>query len=490
MILLILIFLNLVFLNSLNCQLEKPEHKIKVIVKLIEVYPIDNKGNPLTDLSKDDFEIYLDKKRMPIEYFERKDLSLEEKKYFMKDIRKKWIFFIDFAHNSVKGIRHAKISLLQFLEKTLKDEDLVSVISYSKYKELKIHTFFSNDKIRISKIIKELGLKEIIGDVEEFGSFWKEEEEEKKEKKMKELKEAEKRIEIRQFSEALRRFAIALRYIEGVKHLILFSNGLPSSFMYGKPSWRDSYQWGDSTIREVYESMAKEFSNSNTLIYSINTEGIPDSFSLSSWFAEQGEHSLARLAQLTGGKYYPPREDLKSVIDDISKSTSFYYVLGFPVEEEMDGKFHKIEVKVKRKGAKVHAPTGYYNPKPFKEYTKYEKFIHLVDVALSERPLMQEVKEIPIEVIPISESMIELKFEIPINEIMPEGVGEIEVAIIFFNGERKIVKLNSKRLSFSSKKEKVLYKEALELSGGAEELRVVIRNLQNGRAVRGVKRTK
>lgn len=505
---------------------EKLKHDIKVIVRLLEVYVTDKNGDLITDLTPSEFFINCDGKPKPISYFEKRKMYYElsqdiktdrkiektEESFFIKPSQGRKIFlFFDFAHNTPRGILRAKEAALHFIDKQISQEDLIGVLSYSLSKKLRVHEFLTKEHKRVRNTIEKISIKDISGGAERYEVFELQESNwgetplgptiERSASKLGELTRKNMKYQLLSFCEIITNLAKSLRTLSGYKHILLFSVGPYSDIIYGenysledKPDVVSSKEihsyFGDSYIRYKWETMAKELASSNCIIYSLNTEGIESSFSLSKGYSSKGEPSLLTLSKITGGKYYPNTNDLKPAVEDISKRTSFYYVLGFPVKEEMDGKFHKIEVKVKRKGAKVHAPTGYYNPKPFKEYTKYEKFIHLVDVALSERPLMEEVKEIPIEVIPISESMIELKFEIPINEIMPEGVGEIEVVIIFFNGEREIVKLNSKRVSFSSKKEKVLYKEALELSGGAEELRVVIRNIQNGRAVRGVKRTK
>jgi hypothetical protein len=347
---------------------------------------------------------------------------------------------------------------------------------------LRVHEYFTNDFLSLSETIKGIGTKEMIGNTAQLQNFWEIEEENED---WKSLRKQEKRYEILNFSHTLKKLAQSLRYIQGTKHVILFSNGLPSKIIYGSPSLRDSYEWGDSALREVFESTAKEFSNANSIIYSVNIEGVPDSFSLSLWVAESGEHSLLRLSQITGGKYYPNTEDLRPAVEDIAKRTSFYYVIGIPVKEEMDGKFHRIEVKVRRKGVRVHAPSGYYNPKPFKEYTEFEKFLHLVDSALSEKPLFGEVKEFPLSLnlIDREKNIFELSFDILKEDYKGE---EGEVFTIFFDSKKEIIKVGRERFRLGEDAESFSYKRVIEIPSEAEEIRVVIRDLQNGRAMRGV----
>ncbi len=75
--------------------------------------------------------------------------------------------------------------------------------------------------------------------------------------------------------------------------------------------------------------------------------------------------------------------------------TGSYYVLGYRITEQWDGRFHDIKVKVKRKGCEVRAQSGYFNPKPYGEYTKLEKELHLYDLALNERAFSRMPFSVP-----------------------------------------------------------------------------------------------
>ena len=73
---------------------------------------------------------------------------------------------------------------------------------------------------------------------------------------------------------------------------------------------------------------------------------------------------LSRLALETGGilfdgtKQTPPQ-----IFDQIEKELRSQYVLAFtPPERSRDGKFHKLELKIKQPGMKVRSRSGYYAP--------------------------------------------------------------------------------------------------------------------------------
>jgi VWFA-related protein len=77
-----------------------------------------------------------------------------------------------------------------------------------------------------------------------------------------------------------------------------------------------------------------------------------------------GADSLFRLYNETGGRAIINTNDHKQKIDGIIDDASAYYLLGYTPSRETtaDGKFHKIEVKVKRRGVRVIARQGYWAP--------------------------------------------------------------------------------------------------------------------------------
>jgi VWFA-related protein len=74
--------------------------------------------------------------------------------------------------------------------------------------------------------------------------------------------------------------------------------------------------------------------------------------------------SLRALAEQTGGYAAVNANDLGPAFDRIVERSSHYYVLGYyPPTHPRDGRFHKIEVRVKRPGLNVTARKGYAAPR-------------------------------------------------------------------------------------------------------------------------------
>ena len=77
-----------------------------------------------------------------------------------------------------------------------------------------------------------------------------------------------------------------------------------------------------------------------------------------------GNLVLRRFADETGGRAIFNTNDQASYLDDVIADASAYYLVGYAPERELaDGKFHKIDVEVKRKGVHVVARRGYWAPK-------------------------------------------------------------------------------------------------------------------------------
>jgi VWFA-related protein len=75
---------------------------------------------------------------------------------------------------------------------------------------------------------------------------------------------------------------------------------------------------------------------------------------------EEPDKHLARLAEETGGGYYELRvdDDVNSTFTQIATELHQQYLLGF-TPAALDGKTHKLEVKVKKPGMLVRARRSY-----------------------------------------------------------------------------------------------------------------------------------
>jgi hypothetical protein len=289
--------------------------------------------------------------------------------------------------------------------------------------------------------------------------------------------------------------AHALRYIPGTKHIILFSSGVANVMLYGEhlpktTGKRLGISAGGSIrmlrktamLRSFYESMCKELAASNSPVFPVNTKGKGASHFIARDY--MGDFSLRQMAQLSGGNYFDNIVSYEKITEEIQNITSSYYILGYYIDEKWDGKYHKIKVKVKRKGVNIFGETGYFNPKPFTEYTKTERMLHLIDLALSKKPLLQE---------PLNFPMITLRFlseekpnlvaitKIPSDKINDICRGQQEVVTLFFDRENNIAEMQVTRTSASRLVGgNVYFYSFSSLPPGDYDCRFVIRNMESG----------
>lgn len=515
-------------LQRQNKRKETLQHEVTVTLKLIQVYVTNKDGNPAMDLGIEDFEIYDNKKRMQLTEFEKYTLTLpsdekkpdepkvepkpKEKTQPPEKMTRKFFLFFDFAFNNKPGIEKSKEAALHFIDTQLQQSDEVGIFSYSLLKRLTLHEYLTTEHKKIREVVEGFGVKEVLGRIEnmEAGAWlgaqiFKPASQEARPRNYNpglpsESGSAkrfdpgspvfEQKLQISNFAAKIRDLAKALRYIPGQKHIVLFSSGVPSSILYGVGAPYGSMKAsgrGDSVTLNHYENMIKELSSSNCPIYVLNSEELQSHVYLDEQI--MGNRSLRNLATQTGGKYYEHVYDYAEINEEISTMTGSYYVLGYYIGEKWDGKYHKIKVKVKKKGCKVHAQGGYYNPKPFLKYSKLEKQLHLVDLALIERPLFQDPFHFPLEAIFSAgdeEYNLTLSLKIPSDKLSELSGKKVEIVSLIFDEKDNVVRLKREEMDLSRlPEEEFQHTSQLLIPPGSYKCRVVIRNLETGKSAVG-----
>jgi hypothetical protein len=76
------------------------------------------------------------------------------------------------------------------------------------------------------------------------------------------------------------------------------------------------------------------------------------------------------LAADTGGRRIGLTNDYSKPLEGVMSDASQYYLLGYePRQQAADGRFHRLAVKVARRGVRVIARSGYFAPRPEEIYT-------------------------------------------------------------------------------------------------------------------------
>jgi VWFA-related protein len=502
--------------NSESLQQKKEElalqHEVTVVLKLVQVFVVDENGNPVTDLTIDDFILYDNKELKTITDFEKHLLFRPAEKVDerakeaerpaperapLKSSRmnRKFFLILDLQRNSPKGVKASKEAALHFLDTQIQPSDEVGILSFSQITGLDLHQYLTTDHQKVREAIK--GLKgEIPGGGGGSGGVSPLHREQAQAEKEAGLGQeggiisqipqliqpvidpgwsyAERRSV--DFTAEMREMAKALRYIPGYKNIIFFSAG------FARSMFRDER----TLFFEGFEEMGKELATSSCPVYTINALGETSHFG---GREGSGEYSLKLLSEMSGGKYFEDASHYETIAQEIQNITSNYYVLGYYIDEKWDGEFHKIEVQVKREGCKVYAQGGFYNPKPFTELSDFEKQLHLIDLALSEEPYFQQPVRIPLLALPYSDrkkSNLVLLSELNLDEIQELIKQKTEMITLIINNENMIADSSQGEINFSKIPQKTIYHYSISsLSPGEYQCHLVIRNLNTGKGAVG-----
>ena len=527
--------------------LTKPlQYEVTVVLKLIHVYVTDKKGKPVENLSMDDFSISDNGKPVTLTDFEKHVLQASPATPKTggptepvveistpappppRQANRKFFLYIDFAYNNARGIMKAKKAAFHFLDSDVAFEDEVALLSYSMIKGMVVNEYLTTDHPKIRKALESVGQKDIAGRADEIEQqYWAEAEEGLRDGTGavgEVLETTFLRLESKKiaqtFLQRMTALAKALRFIPGQKQFIFFSTGIPGSLIYGNqagtpqgnvPGQGFLFETGDTVLRSLVEEMNREFGASGCTFYVFDTResamktslferenqtfelGKRTMFSATGAFQDSGIFksdritglaSLKQLADKTGGRYFSNIDKYENNFDLVQRITGTYYVLGYAISEQYDGRFHDVKVEVKRKGCEVRAQAGYFNPKPFSEYTDLEKQLHLYDLALNERAFSRMPVNFPMTALSyVAEgvSCLGILAKIP-GEITEKFSGKrIEFVAIFFDGKGEISNVIREETDPASLRGRdMAFTAGSVLKPGDYSCRLVIRDMDTG----------
>lgn len=428
--------------------------EVTVALKLLQAYVTTKDGKPVPDLTAADFEVTDNGKVVTLTHFENHVVGGDDLApagpVEGPRLNRKFLLFFDFAFTDPRSSRKAREAALEFLGSSLRPGDEVGVLSYSPARGLTIHEYLTTDHAKARLIVDAFGLRAASGRAESLTKFLYADEvmwmsdyaeqleggadpyfrEQARAQSGGVVEEGRRQSYIdqaRQFVQTFANLGRALRYVPGWKNVILFSAGISRALIYGQRggmvapvidpsnpeataaamSAYDNAQ-SNSGVRSEFSDALKELKNANSPIYVIDCAvpagemDIDNPIGTSVGIRElSGKDSLVQLAGSSGGKYFSNTADYRNALASIEDITSAFYVLGYAVPAAWDGAFHKIKVKVLRPGCKVVSQNGYYNMKPFREHSRFERLLQMTDLALSDNPATLLPVEAPMAVMPV-----------------------------------------------------------------------------------------
>jgi VWFA-related protein len=403
--------------GGIRAQTQAPEVTFQIEVNYVDVDAIvtDENGNFVPGLTRDDFEVFEDGKPQTIEMFSFVDLPVEPPDRFAaldrpvtSDVRSNrrafdgrvYVIVLDDLDISPLRGTMVKYWARQFVERHFGANDIAAVV-YTSGRTDATQDFTSDRALLLSAIDKFIGRRLRSAAVEALERHYQNEltkglgdrDYELAPDPYAVIKDAAAPVDIRDMEREQRTYAVldTLRnlgeFMAGVrgrrKAVLLISEGLemPMSEIYGIHTATDVV----GAIKDAITAAAR----SNVSFYALDPRGLigmtseyielagsgaPDvaSGAFGALNAQQGlltemrvsQDSLRTLSEETGGFAAVNQNDLNAAFGRIVDANSRYYVLGYyPPTQARDGRFHRIEVRVKRPGLRVSARRGYAAPR-------------------------------------------------------------------------------------------------------------------------------
>jgi VWFA-related protein len=401
--------------DSQKASRERPgpekEDVVRISVTLVQLDAVvtDKKGNPVTDLQKDDFEIYEDGKRQLITNFSfvstPPSVPPEPKlappvkgsapvpsppvRLKPEQVRRTIAIVVDDLSLSMGSAESVQYYLRKFVERQMEPGDLVAIIRASggmgalqQFTADKRQLLAAVDRIRWNPQSGRVGVFKPISD-ETMQSVRNGTARDDERKQQVEAEGADFREQLFTVGMlgALNYVVRGLRELPGRKSVLLFSEGfnLPNS------ARQDGLLRSASRLEDSLNRLVEFANRSAVVLYGVDPRGLvvpmleaaDDVSGLSSkgisdlilqrmhQFTDSSS-GLNYLAKETGGFVVPGSNDLSRGIKRVLDDQTGYYLIGYvPAEstfKRFTGRmpFHKIAVKVKPAGLNVRTRGGFY----------------------------------------------------------------------------------------------------------------------------------
>ena len=304
------------------------------------------------------------------------------------------VILLDRLNTEVADQSYFTKEMLKYL-KTMQPGEQVGI--YSLLKSLRILQDFTDDPQRLLRVASKAGAQQSVSLASSDESALKAEEDsirnfadptldpvgaaaaalnaELSMNAVTEMEDAEKKNRALLTSAALEDIARHLRGLPGRKKLVWVSGGFPIGAL--EVNSRHYDEFGEETARAV-----RALNNANVAVYAIDPRGVvaygtnpailtPNAKTGQSMFSQVQQPDPVGLnapniagmnlfASGTGGRAIYATNDLVGALKTVMEDDEVVYTIGFyPTEQKMDGSYHKLSVKVDRKGVEVHHRQGY-----------------------------------------------------------------------------------------------------------------------------------
>jgi len=376
-----------------------PESQVtfKVEINYVEVDAavFDRQGGFVRDLRREDFEVFEDGALQDVTAFTQVSIPivraepapLQAKTVIEPDVisnarpfdGRVYVIILDDKHTAALRSAQTKKAAEQFITRYMADNDLAAVITTSGQGG-GTQEFTTNKRLLLRAVDRFIGQK-LRSETEERLAEYQRQQAVPRDggvTRVDDPQDMQRGFDARTALESLARISDWVGSIRGRrKAIVFFSEGIDYNIY-------DFNKREATTVQEKMRDVFAAATRSNVSIYSIDPRGLTmlgdESIQVSGGFPDNpqlnlsmqsfndslrlSQDSLRSLSEETGGFAAVNRNDFSDAFSRVVKDSSSYYVLGYyPKNDRRDGRFRKIEVKMKRPGLEVRSRRGYTAPR-------------------------------------------------------------------------------------------------------------------------------
>jgi VWFA-related protein len=371
-----------------------PTFRVDVNYVEVDAAVTDAAGNPVAGLTAADFEVLEDGKPQKIAAFTPVDIPIEkaERPLFAaspieRDVQSNrqatgrvYLLVIDDLHIQPLGTARVKAAARGFIERYLGQNDLAAIV-YTSGRADAGQEFTNNKRLLLAAVDRLMGGKMRSATLDRLEEY-------RRQSGMPRIQQEAQRINdpnlmergyrARNTLESIEKLAEFLAGVHGRRKALIFvSEGIDYDI-------HDPFTNADATtIIDATREAIGAATRANVSIYGLDPRGLtamgdegievgafPDDpaygIPQTALFDELrlSQNSLRTLSDETGGFAIVNRNDFQGAFERVVRDNSTYYMLGYyPTNDRRDGRFRKIEVRVKRPGLQVRSRKGYVAPR-------------------------------------------------------------------------------------------------------------------------------
>lgn len=369
--------------------------KVEINYVEVDAAVFDRQGGFVRDLRRDDFEVLEDGVPQDVTAFTQVNIPIERAEPaplqaptpiepdVLSNARpfdgRVYVIILDDKHTAALRSAQTKKAAEQFISRYMADNDLAAVITTSGQGGGS-QEFTSNKRLLLRAVDKFMGQK-LRSETEERLDEYRRQSAIPRDggvTRVDDPTDMQRGYDARTALESLARISEWVGSIRGRrKAIVFFSEGIDYNVY-------DFTKREATTVQEKMRDVFAAATRSNVSIYSIDPRGLTnlgdESIMVSGGFPDNpqlnlsmqsfndslrlSQDSLRSLSEETGGFAAVNRNDFSDAFSRVVKDSSSYYVLGYyPKNDRRDGRFRKIEVKMKRPGLEVRSRRGYTAPR-------------------------------------------------------------------------------------------------------------------------------